>query len=164
MTRDADAALQDQVAHDNPCFGCGPDNPQGLQLKSYPREDGGGLEATWQGGDAHAGYPGVLAGGIQATLLDCHAIWTAAAHWARHHPDEAFPAVVTAGVDLDYERPAPNDAPVTLHGEAGPWDGRRCQVQVELRAPDGTLCTHGTVTCHRLDDAWGPNPFAADEG
>lgn len=156
----ADAALQDQVAPDNPCFGCGPHNPQGLHLKSHPHPREPGLTATWRGGDAHAGHPGVLAGGIQATLLDCHGVWTAAADWARDHPHEAFPVVVTAGVDLDYKRPAPTGEPVTLHGEAGAWDGRRCEVDVELRAPDGTVCTQGTITCHRLDDAWGPNPFA----
>ena len=33
-------ALQDRFAPQSRCFGCGPANPQGLQIKSHVAEDG----------------------------------------------------------------------------------------------------------------------------
>ena len=73
----ATVAFQDQM-HDNFCWGCGADNPDGLLLKSF--WDGSDAVARWQPWDVHAAGPRhVLNGGIIATLLDCHGICTAVA-------------------------------------------------------------------------------------
>lgn len=155
---DAQEALQDLVDADNPCFGCGPANPVGLRIKSYPADDGEGLVATWTGEEHHAGSAGVLGGGVQATLMDCHGIWTAV-HWhARTHGGERVPHYVTAELHVAFRRPAPLMEPVTLRSRVEGAEGRRVRVAVELSDQDGEVCSTAEVVCHRLDEAWGPNP------
>jgi acyl-coenzyme A thioesterase PaaI-like protein len=50
------------------CFVCGVDNPIGLHLDIWM--DGEQVWAEFTPGQQHQGWPGVLHGGIQATLLD----------------------------------------------------------------------------------------------
>lgn len=158
ITRPDEPAVQDRLDHQNPCFGCGPGNPEGFQLKSYPREDTDGLIARYQGERHHAGSAGVLGGGPQATLMDCHGIWTAT--WrAIEEGKDPVPHYVTANLETDYKAPAPLDEPVTIVSEIAHVEGRRVRVDVEIRDEEGTVCTEGTVTCHRLDDEWGHNPL-----
>ncbi len=49
------------------CFGCGPNNPVGLQL-TY-RFQGDALVTDFMPGGTHEGWPGIVHGGILATLL-----------------------------------------------------------------------------------------------
>jgi len=51
------------------CFICGLENPIGLKLKIYEIEDGV-IETTFIAPDHFQGYPGVLHGGIVASILD----------------------------------------------------------------------------------------------
>lgn len=153
----ADQAVQDAVDPDNPCFGCGPDNEQGLQIKSYPRDDDG-LVATFQPKPHHAGSAGVLGGGIQATLIDCHGIWTAVDWHGREDDGETVPHYVTAEMQIRYKRPVPLEDEVELVSEVVDVDGRRVRVRVELRTEAGDVGSVGEVVCHRLDEDWGPSP------
>ena len=52
----------------NRCFVCGPDNPIGLKLKFEPQ--GPGVRAEFTPSEWHAGYEGVIHGGILAALID----------------------------------------------------------------------------------------------
>src|SRR4051794_41774533 len=67
MTTHSDA-FQDRM-HDNFCFGCGADNPDGLQLKSaWDTVDPEVAVAEWMPGPVHAaGPPHILNGGRPAT-------------------------------------------------------------------------------------------------
>ncbi|MGQ0536211.1 MAG: PaaI family thioesterase [Methanobacteriota archaeon] len=147
--------LQD-VDRENPCFGCGPENPLGLRIKSTP--EGDGLVATWTPGPHHTGPPGILGGGIQATLIDCHGIWTAAEWHARQGVDPV-PTYVTAEIHVKYRRPVPISGPVTLRSEVARADGRRVFVEIELSSHEGAVCTTAEVVAYRLDQAWWPNPY-----
>lgn len=69
MTKAA-LSLQELWWPENTCFGCGPANEEGLQLRSFPTADG--VVATWQPKRHHSAHPGVLCGGVIGTLLDCH--------------------------------------------------------------------------------------------
>lgn len=110
-------ALQDRYFPDLPCFGCGPNNADGLQLKSFPADEGL-VVAKFTPWTEHNNGLGYLNGGIISTLLDCHsaAAVTHEAHLRGWQPLEgaALP-YVTAGLDVRFLRPAPLDAPVTLH-------------------------------------------------
>ena len=69
-------AIQDQwPEYGTKCYGCGRDNKQGFQLKSY--WDGDETVATWHPKSYHLAFPGTLCGGVIATLIDCHATKTA---------------------------------------------------------------------------------------
>lgn len=133
-TIDGQASLQDRYFPDLPCFGCGPANTEGLQLKSYVSADArakgdsavsaSGAEdseieviAEFVGLPRHDNGLGYLNGGIIATVLDCHSA-AAVTHEAYTRgwpplPGAALP-YVTAGLDVTYLRPAPLGEPVTL--------------------------------------------------
>jgi len=51
------------------CFGCGDENPQGLQLNPVKAADGS-WESAFVPKDSHCGWPGVVHGGILAAALD----------------------------------------------------------------------------------------------
>jgi len=51
------------------CFICGMDNPIGLKLKIYLKDDGS-IETTYIAPEHFQGYPDVLHGGIVAAILD----------------------------------------------------------------------------------------------
>jgi acyl-coenzyme A thioesterase PaaI-like protein len=111
-----DQSLQERYFPDLPCFGCGPRNERGLQLRSHVAADGL-VRASFVPWPEHDNGLGFLNGGIIATLLDCHSA-AAVTHEAFEKgwpplPGAALP-YVTAGLDVRYLRPAPRDAEVTL--------------------------------------------------
>ncbi|UZR95614.1 PaaI family thioesterase [Chondrinema litorale] len=61
----------------NVCFGCGIENEEGLQIKSY-WEDNLSI-CKWQPEEKYHGWANLLNGGIIATLIDCHCMCTAMA-------------------------------------------------------------------------------------
>jgi len=72
---DKTKSLQDQFAPNLICFGCGPANEKGLQIKSFVSGDK--LIATYTPQPYHLAFEGMVNGGIIGTLLDCHLNWTA---------------------------------------------------------------------------------------
>lgn len=54
----------------NHCFGCGPDNPDGLKLKFAPGNDGRSFICRFRLSSRYVGPPGHAHGGIIATILD----------------------------------------------------------------------------------------------
>src|SRR5439155_9702032 len=60
-------SLQDTYAPGTTCFGCGPSNAEGLQLKSFPEGDGCVAEHRMR--KHHEAFPGVVNGGIIWRLL-----------------------------------------------------------------------------------------------
>ncbi|ACX52199.1 thioesterase superfamily protein [Ammonifex degensii KC4] len=53
---------------DNWCFACGPANPIGLKLSFY--EEGEKVKARFRVKPEHQGWPGLVHGGLLATLCD----------------------------------------------------------------------------------------------
>ncbi|MBT32653.1 MAG: thioesterase superfamily [Thalassobius sp.] len=66
----------------NVCFGCGIENEEGLQIKSYWEND---LSiCKWKPEEKYHGWANLLNGGIIATLIDCHCMCTAMAAAYKH--------------------------------------------------------------------------------
>lgn len=86
------------------CFGCGKDNPRGLGLRFDETEDG--VEVLYSVDEDFGGAPGVVHGGIQATLLD-EALCMAA------YAKEDTP-VVTGELTVRYEHPLPTSTPLRI--------------------------------------------------
>ncbi|MDT4891233.1 MAG: hypothetical protein QOE97_268 [Pseudonocardiales bacterium] len=109
-------SIQQRLFPDLPCFGCGPSNPKGLQLRSFPGSEGT-VRAEFMPWPEHDSGLGYLNGGIIATLLDCHSA-AAVTHEAdlRGWPPlgSAKLPYVTAGLDVRYLRPSPLQEPVEL--------------------------------------------------
>ena len=74
----------------------GPQNQQGLQLRSF-RIDGG-LEGRVQLPKAYQAFPGIVNGGAVGGLFDCHGNWTAAIALMDHSSLPKPPLTLTAEV------------------------------------------------------------------
>jgi len=150
--------FQDRL-HDNFCFGCGADNPDGLHLKSrWDATDADRSVARWRPQALHSAGPrGILNGGIIATLLDCHGICTAVADAYRREGRDVGGApelwYATASMAVDYLRPAPIDAECELTGRVVEIDDRFTTVECELVAA-GKARARATVRAVRVPDSW----------
>lgn len=135
----AGKSLQETYAPHNACFGCGPANPRGLHVRSFPR--GEEVVAEWEPEPHHEAFPGVLCGGIIGTLLDCHCNWTAAWHLMRRAGAERPPCTVTADYAITLRRPTPTDGPVHLRAEVVEASEARAVIHGELLAGDRICAT-----------------------
>ncbi|MCW5892964.1 MAG: PaaI family thioesterase [bacterium] len=93
-----------RFTEDGGCFGCSQTNPSGLRMRF--RRRGEGVHAAYTVADQFHGAPGVVHGGIVATLLDevsCVAIFALSDHW-----------VVTGEITVRYERACPVDAALEM--------------------------------------------------
>jgi acyl-coenzyme A thioesterase PaaI-like protein len=146
-------SLQERYAPETICFGCGPANPAGLHVSSFPAggEGAGEVVAEWTPGPNHEAFPGVLNGGIIGTLLDCHCNWTAAYHLMRRLGRDRPPTTVTADYHITLQQPTPTDGPVRLRARVVDSTDRRAIVE-------GTLEAAGKVTasCRGTFVAVGP--------
>lgn len=124
--------LQDQYAPENRCFGCGPANPDGLQIKS--RVEGDLLVADWRPKPHHLAFEGVLNGGICGTLLDCHANWCAAYALLKAWNPELLPSTVTASFSVELRRPTPLDAVLRLVAHALEIGVDRAVIEARIEA------------------------------
>ena len=132
-------SLQDTYAPNNRCFGCGPANPQGLQIKSFAEGDELPLVAEWRPKPWHVAFDGILNGGICGTLLDCHSNWAAAYHLMRQSGESTPPCTVTADFHVVLKRPTPLDA--LLHLEA-----KVVESQADRAVVEATLEANGKIT------------------
>jgi uncharacterized protein (TIGR00369 family) len=115
------------------CFGCGPDNPQGLHLHfDIDSTDPANITATASVNltRLHQGPPGYIHGGIIATLMD-------EAMSKLNRPLNVI--AMTRHLAVDYLRPAPLGIPLTLIGHHISRHGRKLHHAAELRHPDGTI-------------------------
>jgi acyl-coenzyme A thioesterase PaaI-like protein len=130
------------------CWGCGKNNEHGLQLKSYWDDEE--TVATWEPKEHHLAFPGILNGGIIATLIDCHGTGTANAVAHKNAGDDEHHMYVTSGISIKYLRPTPLNRPVEIRGRVIANDGRKITVACELLS-DGEKCVEGEVYTARVD-------------
>src|SRR5712692_2850090 len=105
-------AIQDYYADESAhCYGCGRLNEQGLHIQSY--RDGNDLICTFTPKPYHTAFPGIVYGGLIASIIDCHSIGTATAAIYRaegRELKEPLRRFVTASLHVDYLKPTPIDA------------------------------------------------------
>ena len=83
-----------EVHFDGHCFGCGPLNPEGLQLKFEPGPEGS--TAEYQVPERFQSWAGMAHGGMVALMLDEAVGWAA---WHAGHPG------VTGRLQVSFRRP-----------------------------------------------------------
>lgn len=103
-----DEPVQELAWPEGTCYGCGPANADGLDLESHLSEDEERLEATFEpDADHNAGDPNILYGGLIASLIDCHSMWTAItfAHLDAHQSlTDEVAYFVTSELEVDYRK------------------------------------------------------------
>lgn len=143
-------AIQDQMP-DQPCWGCGPGNRQGLHLKSY--WSGVGTICTWRPEPHHVGWPGVLNGGVLAALVDCHCVCTAVADSypvEGRTPDTQPPIwFATGSLNISYLKPVPVDAPVQLNATITERTPRKTRIECVVMSSD-EVCARAEVVAVRI--------------
>ena len=132
-------AVQDRYAPNSICFGCGPANKEGLQIKSYRTDDG--LEMEFECEEKHQAFPGVINGGIIGALLDCHGNWTAAMAIMDRNGLDAPQCTVTARYEVKLKRPTPLGPTLKLQSRVLALQDDRAEVIIELKANEKTCAT-----------------------
>ena len=132
-------SIQETFAPSLACFGCGPANPKGLHVRSFP--DGDEVVAEWQPAPEYEAYNGMLNGGIIGTLLDCHCNWAAAWHLMQKSGADKPPCTVTAEYTIKLKHPTPTDQPLKLVARIVESTDKRATVEGELIAHDKVCAT-----------------------
>ena len=144
-------AIQDSWPYEGTfCWGCGKNNTHGLQLKSFWDEEE--TVATFVPQEQHLAFPGILNGGIIATIIDCHATGTAN---AAAHKQEGIASVghimfVTGSLYVKFLKPTPVDKPVTLRAQVKEINGNKITVTCPLYS-EQTKCAIGEVVAFQVD-------------
>lgn len=136
-------ALQDRYGPETICFGCGPANPDGLQIKSFA--EGNEVVLRFTPEQHHQAFPGVINGGIIGALLDCHMNWTAAHHFLQLRGGDTPPVTVTAEFTVRLKRVTPAGEELTIRAHVAESSGDRADVQATVEAA-GKITAEGSGT------------------
>ena len=118
------------------CFGCDPDNPVGLRLDFVETDDG--VAAAWQPREDLQGYPGVIHGGVQATLADELGTWYVYAKLSL--------AGITRSLQIEYKQPARiADGPFVIRATGREPTRKSVVVDVTIDNSKGEQCAVATV-------------------
>lgn len=142
-------AMQDVMP--NQCFGCGAHNERGLRIKSFAVGDE--AVCSWRPQPHHIGHPGILYGGMIASVVDCHCIWTAVAHAHRVNGVEmgATPQFlyVTAALTVNYRKPVPIDSAIELRARVTEFGERKAIVRCTVTCRD-VVCADAELVAVRM--------------
>ncbi len=133
------------------CFGCGSLNEHGLQIKSFWAGDD--VVCAWRPQPHHIGHPGILYGGMIASVVDCHCIWTAVAYAHRAAGVElgATPrfAYLTAALTVNYRKPVPIDRAIDLRARVMDFGERKAIVRCTVTCR-GMACADAELVAVRM--------------
>jgi acyl-coenzyme A thioesterase PaaI-like protein len=124
------------------CFGCGRENPIGLQALYY--QDDEKVYCTYTPRDEYQGYPGVVHGGILCTILDEVLFRTALI--------DGDPWMVTARMEVRFKAPVLTEKPLTATAEVTKRKTRVLEAKGEIRLEDGTLAVEANATFVRIPE------------
>jgi acyl-coenzyme A thioesterase PaaI-like protein len=133
--------LNDQTTYQR-CFACGARNAAGLRLVF--RRSGDRIVADFTAQERHQGFPGLLHGGIVATLLDETLSRTGALRreW-----------LMTGRLEIRYRRPAPIGARLRVWGEIVGERADVVKAAGALELDDGTVVADARGTFLPLPEA-----------
>jgi uncharacterized protein (TIGR00369 family) len=127
---DADGDLPSSPWPRDFCFGCGSQNPIGLQLKFALSPNGKSYACEFELGSSFVGPPGHAHGGIIATILD-EAMGKANKLKGK--------VALTRRIEVDYFRPVPLGQPLVVEGRVLRMTGRALYNIGELRNAKGHI-------------------------
>ena len=126
------------------CYGCGADNKNGLQIKSY--WDGDEAIGEWRPQPHHCGgRRNIVNGGIIATLIDCHShnLAIATAYRSEARPIGSAPRIgyVTANLNVTYLKPTPIGALLHLRARISKIERRKAWITCTVSADNEVRAT-----------------------
>jgi len=151
-----EVAFQDRYP-DLHCYGCGPDNPEGLRIKSYWRGEGEAVCHHTAGVNFCAGPKHFVYGGLIASLIDCHSICTASAQAYREagrEIGEGEPIYFATGrLDVQYLRPVPIEEEMEVVARVTDSSEKKITLEATLSA-GGKVCATANVVAVRVPASW----------
>lgn len=121
----------------NTCFGCGKDNPQGLQISVFrDPQNPNGIVGEFQPQAYMTGFPSILHGGIIYSALDCmaswcgmvlrptRAIWVLRSSSMKYHRPAMLRNKVSLVATLEVEKEGDDMSPITVQTAAYDPDGQ----------------------------------------
>ena len=149
------SAIQDRIRN-NHCYGCGTENPLGMQIKSH--WDGEVSTCTYTPRPEQcAGPTQFVYGGTIASLIDCHCVGTAMAHHYEREGREIGDGepiwCVTGRLTVNYLAPTPIDRPVELRATIREVTDKKTILDCTLSS-DGTPTARGEVIAIRVPPEW----------
>ncbi|MBW2526741.1 MAG: PaaI family thioesterase [Deltaproteobacteria bacterium] len=133
------------------CYGCGRNNPDGLQIKTY--WDGTEGVCRYRPRPEHLAFPGAVYGGLTAALIDCHSVATAAAALAEQNGvklgEDPLPLLVTGTLNVRFVSPLPVGVEVELQARVEEIKGRKVTVSCSVVA-DGQERAKGEVVAIQM--------------
>jgi len=124
--------LPDQ--YDSMCFACGKHNPIGLKLEFFV--DNEEYITVFTPKKEHQGYPGIMHGGLIATILD---EVTARYVWSKGI------VAFTASLDVRYRKGIPIEKPVTFKSRLIKKRGRLYQMEAQAVLEDGVVAAEASA-------------------
>jgi acyl-coenzyme A thioesterase PaaI-like protein len=115
----------------NQCFVCGRHNPYGLHLKFYEVEPGE-VMVEYTVPEQYQGYPGVVHGGVVASILD---EVTGRTMMGGYPPRFMF----TAKLEIKYRKNVPIGQPLRILGHAGISREKTATATGQIFGPNGEL-------------------------
>jgi acyl-coenzyme A thioesterase PaaI-like protein len=113
------------------CFACNPEHPFGLRLKFFYDDEKEEIFSPICMDQLFAGFPGILHGGIQATILDETAFWGI---WAKHKKSG-----FTFDLTIRYRKKCPVSHEIEARGKIGDMNRRMIDAQIYLWDPKSSL-------------------------
>lgn len=118
------------------CFACCPTNEHGLQMDFF--EDGEYVCANWTPKTHFEGYPNILHGGIQSTLLDEIAAWAVYI--------KGRTSGVTSRMNVKYHKPvAVKENTLLLRAKITETRRQFVTIKAELINSDGEVCSEAEL-------------------
>lgn len=133
------------------CYGCGRNNADGMHIQTF--FDGEEGVARFTPKPYHAGFPGVVYGGLLASLIDCHTMGTAIS--ATYHAEGRAPGTepeityVTGNLNISYLQPTPMGVELVLRARVTELLPKKAIVTCSLYAGDKE-CVRGEVVAVRV--------------
>ena len=126
------------------CFVCGRKNPAGLYMQFY---DNGKDEvlSEYTVAERYQGYPGIVHGGILASMLD-EVVGRVAMIGDHHH------FMVSVKLQVLYRHPVPVKTPLIIRGHIIRIRGRLGKAQGEIILPDGKTACEAAITLADVPD------------
>jgi acyl-coenzyme A thioesterase PaaI-like protein len=148
-------AVQDFYPDDfSHCYGCGRLNVHGLHVRSV--WDGDETVSRFTPRPEHMAMPGFVYGGLIASLIDCHAMGTAAAAALRADGtdvgDAPSPRFVTAKLLVDFLKPTPLGPELEIRATVKERSDRKAVIAATVAA-NGVITARGDVVAVRMPDS-----------
>ena len=120
------------------CFVCGRKNPVGLYMHFYDNEKDE-VCSDYAVSSQYQSYPGIVHGGILASMLD-EVVGRVAMIEDHHH------FMVSVRLQVIYRHPVPVETPLKIRGRIVRLRGRLGKAQGEIILPDGRVACEASIT------------------